>query len=335
MDDRQRFRAVMRDGAVDRIPYLEEPLREEVLDAWHNQGLPPDLDPARMFHTDQHELIEPDLAPIPEPAVWPESAADLVRFRQHLKPDDGARLPGNWKNHIRRLRSRDHAVMLRVHRGFFLTMGVHGWQRFEKAIHLIGDDPRAAHDMMNIQGEFAAAVAERVLRDVEVDAAIFSEPISDTHGPLISPRMYEELVLSSYEPLLAVLRRYGVQTIIFMTYANSRLLLPCVFKRRFNCLWAYEVNTEAMDYRSLRREFGRDLRLIGGIDLDAIRAGRDAIRREILEKVPPLLAEGGYLPGADGRIREDVPYENYVYYRQLLEEVTGSSGTVWTGHRTI
>jgi hypothetical protein len=313
----------MRNDAVDRVPYFEEPLRKEVLEAWYAQGLAPDVDPGRIFHTDRHELIEPDLAPIPEPAAWPESSADMLRFGQHLKPDDQPRFPGDWTDQIRRLRSRDYPVMLRVHRGLFLTMGVHGWRRFEKAIHLIGDDPDAAHGMMNMQGEFAAAVAEKVMRDVEVDAAIFSEPISDTHGPLISPRMYEELVLRSYEPLLDALRQYGVETIIFMTYANSKLLLPCVLERGFNCLWAYEVNAEAMDYRLLRREFGRDLRLIGGIDLDAIRAGKDEIRREILEKVPPLLAEGGYLPGADGRIREDVPYENYAYYRQLLEEVTG------------
>jgi uroporphyrinogen decarboxylase len=90
----------------------------------------------------------------------------------------------------------------------------------------------------------------------------------------------------------------------------------------FNCLWACEVNLEAMDYRHLRQEFGRDLRLIGGIDLDAVREGKEAIRREVEGKVPPLLSSGGYVPLADGRVREDVPFENYVYYRQLLTEVT-------------
>ena len=74
-----------------------------------------------------------------------------------------------------------------------------------------------------------------------------------------------------------------------------------------------------MDYRDIRREFGRNLRLIGGIDLDALRHGKEAIRREIDEKVPPLLADGGYVPVADGRIREDVSFENYAYYRRLLE----------------
>jgi hypothetical protein len=82
------------------------------------------------------------------------------------------------------------------------------------------------------------------------------------------------------------------------------------------------VDASAMDYRDIRREFGRDLRLIGGIDLDALRRGREAIRGEILEKVPPLLESGGYVPLADGRVREDVRYEDYLYYRELLAEVT-------------
>jgi uroporphyrinogen decarboxylase len=51
---------------------------------------------------------------------------------------------------------------------------------------------------------------------------------------------------------------------------------------------------------------------------------KDAIRREIEQKVPPLLEDGGYIPLADGRIREDVPFENYVYYRRLLEQVTAA-----------
>jgi uroporphyrinogen decarboxylase len=76
-----------------------------------------------------------------------------------------------------------------------------------------------------------------------------------------------------------------------------------------------------MDYRDLRQEFGRELRMIGGIDLDALRHDREAIRREVEEKVPPLVADGGYVPLADGRIRADVPFDNYAYYRQLLQKV--------------
>jgi uroporphyrinogen decarboxylase len=90
----------------------------------------------------------------------------------------------------------------------------------------------------------------------------------------------------------------------------------------FNTLWACEVNIEAMDYRAIRESFGKELRLIGGIDLDALRKSKEDIRREIEEKVPPLIADGGYVPLADGRVREDVPFENYAYYRELLKKVT-------------
>jgi uroporphyrinogen decarboxylase len=175
---------------------------------------------------------------------------------------------------------------------------------------------------MAIQGQFAAGLAERVLKDVAVDAALFSEPIGGNYGPLISPQTYEDTVLSSYEPVLDVLQKHKVKTIVLATYANARALIPSMLKWGFNCLWACEVNIEAMDYRNLRREFGRDLRLIGGIDLDALRRDKEAIRREVEEKVPPLVADGGYVPLADGRVRSDVPFDNYVYYRQLLARVT-------------
>jgi hypothetical protein len=135
--------------------------------------------------------------------------------------------------------------------------------------------------------------------------------------------MYEDLVLPSYRPALQVLRRYEVETIILRTYANARLLVPSFVKAGFNCLWANERDCEVMDYRALRQEFGRDLRLIGGIDLDALRLDKAAIRGEMERVIPPLLADGGYIPLADGRVRDNIPYDNYVYYRSLLEEMVG------------
>jgi hypothetical protein len=52
---------------------------------------------------------------------------------------------------------------------------------------LLKDDPQVVRKTLEIQGEFNARVAERVLKDVQIDAALFSEPIGDNKGPLISP----------------------------------------------------------------------------------------------------------------------------------------------------
>jgi hypothetical protein len=307
--------------ATDRAPYFEEGIRDEVIAVWRNQGLSPDADLSQMFPSDPREEIMPDLEPRPEPGRWPEKRSDLDEFTKLLDPSDPERLPEDWTERALTLSSEDTVRMLRVHRGLFLSTGVHGWGRLTHLMVALKRDPAFVHQTMEMWSDFCTTMAERILDVVEIDAAIFSEPIGGNEGPLISPRMYEDFVLSSYRPLLDLLRRRGVETIILRTYANARLLIPSILRFGFNCLWACEVNVEAMDYRDLRCEFGRELRLIGGIDLDALREGREAIRKEVEEKVPPLLADGGYVPLADGRVREDVPLEDYQYYRELLAKV--------------
>jgi len=322
MNSRERFRETMRYGVPDRVPYFEEGIREEVLKAWRGQGMQPDVTPTELFPADRREELMVDLDPRPTPEKWPASRSELAAFRRRLDTCDHGRLPAEWAECVRAGSNRDYVLMLRLHRGFFQTMGVQDWSRFREVIYLLADDPAFVREAMAVQGAFAASLAEKILDEVEVDAVIFSEPIGGNDRPLLSPQMYEDFVLTSYKPVFDVLRRHGVETIIFRTYANARLLIPSILKWGFNCLWACEVNLEAMDYRDIRREFGRDLRLIGGIDLDALRRGKAAIRREVEEKVPPLLAGGGYVPLADGRVRQDVPFESYVYYRRLLTEMT-------------
>ncbi|UCC50370.1 MAG: hypothetical protein JSV68_14810 [Anaerolineaceae bacterium] len=324
MNSRERFQQTMCYGRPDRVPYFEEGIRDDVLRVWRAQGMSADRTLYQMFPIDRRHEIAPELEPRPSPESWPDSISELTELRQKLDPDDPGRLPSDWIEGMRAANARGDVVMFRVHRGFFQSLGVFDWDRFEELMYLLIDDPAFVQEAMAIVGDFSVRLAKRVLKEVRVDAAIFSEPIGGNSGPLISPQMYEELVLPSYEPVLSVLRQHGVETIIFRTYANARVLVPSVLKWGFNCLWACEVNLEAMDYHDLRREFGRELRLIGGIDVDVLRHDKETIRREVEEKVPPLLADGGYVPLADGRIRAEVPFENYVYYRGLLEEVIHS-----------
>jgi hypothetical protein len=322
MDSRERFRQTMGYARPDRVPYLHEGMEEDVIQAWRKQGLPSNADLYETFHFDRREEIEPDLEPHLRFKKWPSSLSELPRLRRALDPNGRSRLPGRWSTLVHQWRARDYPLFLRVHRGFFLSMGVEGWKRFAEVIVLPLKDPEFVREALRVQGEFSARIAERVLQDTEIDAAVFTEPIAESRGPLISPKMYEDFVLKSYEPILAVLRRHKVETVILLSFANIRPLIPSILKWGFTCLWACEAPQKDMDYRDVRREFGRDLRLIGGIDLDMIRLNKESIRREVYEKVPPLLADGGFIPLADGRVRKDIPLENYLYYRRLFEEVT-------------
>lgn len=328
MNSRKRFRETMDYGKPDRVPFFEEGLRKEVIKSWRRQDQKGFRDLSRLPPADRREEIELDLDPHLGLKRRPTNLNGLDNLRRALNPYQQGRLPKGWSKRIRRWRERDHVLMLRVHRGFFLSMGVVDWRSFRRLMFSTVRDPEFVRETMKIQGEFSAKLVERVLQDVDVDAAVFGEPIGDNNGPLISPSMYEEFVLSSYEPVLDVLTRNGVKTIILRTYANVRLLIPSLLKWGVNCLWACEVNIKAIDYRDLRKEFGRDLRFMGGIDLDALRADKETIRREVEEKVKPLVSEGGYIPLADGRVRADIPLKNYLYYRRLLEKVTQEPFTV-------
>ena len=323
MNSRERFLETMRFGKPDRVPYFEEGIRKEVFQAWRGQGLDSAAELAGMFPSDGRQEVEIDGYPHPGFIRWPVSSSGLNGLRRRLKPNE-SRLPEGWRKKVTLWRARQGVLMLEVHHGFFLSMGVNDWRRFYHVVESLADQPDYVLKTMQIEAEMVAKLAERFLAEVQIEAAIFSEPIGGNNGSLISPRMYEQFVLSSYIPVLDVLRRHGVQVIILRTYANARVLIPSMLKFGLNCLWACETNAAAMDYRSIRKEFGRDLRLIGGIDLDVLREGREAIRREVEEKVPPLLAQGGYVPLADGRVRADIPLENYIFYRKLLEKITGS-----------
>jgi hypothetical protein len=323
MNSRMRFLETMRFGHPDRVPYFQEGIREEVLREWDRQGSGPAIELADMFPIDGREEVEIDGYPHPGFIRWPTSATGLGGLRRRLKPSE-SRLPGGWRKKTALWRTRQDVLMMEVHHGFFLSMGVNDWRRFEQVIESLNDKPDYVREVMQIESEMVATLAEQFLSEVQIDAAIFSEPIGGNNGALISPRMYEKFVLSSYIPILEILKRHGVEVIILRTYANARVLIPSMVKFGINCLWACETNAKAMDYRSIRGEYGRDLRLIGGIDLDVLREGKEAIRREVEEKVPPLLEQGGYVPLADGRVRTDIPLDSYIYYRQLLEKVTRS-----------
>lgn len=319
MDSRQRFLACMHYGSPDRPPLFQEGLRDDVLEKWHSQGLPVGTQLDRLFDYDQREEVSLELYSDLDPVELAGTPHGLDRWRRSLDPQDDRHLPDGWQKAVRRWRNRQHVLMLQVHSGLFETLGIGDSRTFTRAIYLITDHPDFVRSAMLIHGEFSARVLERFLKVVQLDAALFSEPISGNHGPLISPRMYADLVLPAYQPILDVLSRFEVETVIFRTYANSRALLPVIFGDRFNCLWAVETDSQDMDYRSIRQQLGDRLRMIGGIDVDVIRQGEAAVRQELEMKVRPLLSQGGYIPLADGRVRSDMPFENYRCFRQLLE----------------
>lgn len=325
MTNSERFHETMNYGAPDHVPYFEEGIRSDVIEQWHQQGLSLSADITQLYKNDNIHEIELDFDPLSLCSKPPTTFEELSLLKKQLKKIDMQFLSIELQKGLNIKGDQDNVILLRVHSGFFISMGVNKWNRFADLMFMMTNQPDFVREAMQIQGEYISKFLDTVLNQLKVDAILFGEPIGGNEGPLISPVMYENFVLKSYQPILRVARKHGIETTILRSYANIRLLIPSLLKNGFNCLWACEANTSEMDYRVLRKEFGRDLRLIGGIDLDTLRLGKEAIRREMEEKVPALISSGGYIPIADGRIRKDILFHNYVYYRQLLEQIIGNN----------
>lgn len=320
MDLRTRFRRVMEYQKVASVPLLEEGLRDDVLEKWRDQGMPAG-GPGGVFHYDRRERISVALGLRPHTARGIVQRDELAAWRRSLDGPLDERLGSDWAQRVESWRQREHLLEMCVHSGIFETMGVGDGASLEAFIYLLADEPEVVQEAMSLQGELTRRLTERVLQDVELDMLSFSEPIGDNHGPLLGPATYRSFALNTYRPVLELACRAGVPALVFMTYANAHCLLPEVLAAGFNTLWAMETETTAMDYRRLRREFGRALRFIGGIDLDVLLAGEAAIEREMHDRVPELVAMGGCIPLADGRVRATMTWQAYAHYRTMLERM--------------
>ncbi len=321
MNDRQRFRKLMRGEPVDRPPLMEEGVRDEVLALWHTQGLPAGKTHVDIFGLRPHENVGPDMKFVPSyfGRVFDLS---LSEYRQAFNATQ-SRFPEDWSQTVRRLEDRDHIVCIWASRGFFPALGVGDWPTLERALIGMATEPARVRDRMEMFGEFCAEMLEQTMEDVEPEFIYLSEPISDNDGPLISPEMFAEYMLPVYRRLVETARSNGCDNILLSTYGDTSRLFPMLIEAGINMLWISEApEIPALDYRTLREQYGPEIGLIGGLPLSILRNESPAGAKAALEEiVPPLLETGRYVPLAGGRVREEIPWSVYSNYREVLAEL--------------
>jgi len=318
MTERERFHRLMRGKVVDRPPLLEEGVREAVIESWHKQGLPQDKTHLEAFGLTPHENIGPDLRYV---SSYFGSIIDLsprdYRKAFNVSP---RRFPNDWDETVKRLEDRSHIVCIWASRGFFQALGVGDWPTFEQALLGTIEKREQILDLMEIYGDFCARMLEMTLQEVDADFIYLSEPISNNDGPLIAPAAFAEFMIPVYERVVAAAKNHGCDNILVSTYGNTTRLFPAMIEAGVTMLWISEAaEVSELDYRNLRREFGPELGLIGGIPLSILRTESSEKMRERLEDIiTPLLQSGRYIPLAGGRVREEIPWQAYQRYRETL-----------------
>lgn len=249
-----------------------------------------------------------------------ETRNEFRRFyAERMRPDLAARIGPDWRERLAAMRARTGALVIGSDRwgGFF--GGLRAMVGVERLCMLFYDEPEFVEEMMDAVADFIIAVMDRILDHTDVDCYAFWEDMAYKTGPLVSPEMFRRLALPRYRRVVEHLKARGVALVALDSDGDITSLIPVWMDAGVDILYPFEVQC-GMDVVALRRRFGRDLRMWFGIDKRALAKGRCEIDAE-LERVRPLVEEGGYIPGLDHGVPPDVPFSNYCYYAEQLRGI--------------
>jgi uroporphyrinogen decarboxylase len=191
----------------------------------------------------------------------------------------------------------------------------------EGLAYAVYDYPEMVEDMVETCCVLIEDFLDQVLPAVKFDFASGWEDIAAKNGPLVSMDFFRNVVVPRYKRINAKLKAYGIDIWYTDCDGDVRPLLPYFLESGINCLFPFEVNCGGHPGRLLD-EYGKDLRIMGGIDKMELAKGPEAIKA-YLKSVERLVARGGYIPFCDHRCPPDVSQENYLYYLDLKEKMFG------------
>jgi len=250
--------------------------------------------------------------PVKDRATWNE-------HKKRLEPNTPERWPSDWDAFVQKMNGISEPLSLQV--GSFYGY-LREWVGSERILYMFYDDPEFIEDMMEQILYLETEVIKRVLKDIKVQQASFWEDMAYKAGPLISPNMVRKFMMPRYKKITDLLHSYGVDVIFVDSDGNLNELIPLWLEVGINYIWPLEVAAHN-DAVALRKKYGKDLIIGGGIDKRALIKGKETIREEVMSKVPFLLETGGYFPSVDHFVPPDVTFENYCYYINLMREVAG------------
>lgn len=192
-------------------------------------------------------------------------------------------------------------------------------------LYMFYDQPDLIHDCMQTWLALAEAVIARHQQQVTLDEIYLAEDICYNHGCLISPDMMREFLLPYYQELINHARQQQLDPARHLyvqvdTDGDCRPVIDIYCEGiGMDSLSPFEV-ASGCDVVEIGRQYP-ELIMRGGIDKRVLAQGREAIDRHLEYILPTLRRRGGYIPCCDHGVPEEVPYEDYLYYRQRCVEL--------------
>ena len=355
MDARERFRRVTHFEKPDRTFYMPHYFWPETIRRWKKEGLPYDVDISyQYFGFDRYETMPINLGTIfpneeeeilsddgeiqtikkadgairretkressmPQWIKYPvENRKDWEELKKHLNPKSPARYPIWWDELKKNWKNRDYPLGIFAGSFYGSRRNDMGVENFSFAMY---DDPDLVFDMCNYVADFVIETIHKAVDEVEIDFAWIWEDMSYKTGPLCSPEQFRKFMLPCYKKVTRFLREHGIDVILVDSDGHNDILHPLFIEGGVTGIYPLEV-AAGEDAVALRKQYGKELVLIGNIDKRELAKDKKSIEKEVLSKVPWLLEQGGYIPSIDHSVPPDVSFENFLFYWNLIKQIS-------------
>lgn len=257
--------------------------------------------------------------PLRYPSHWQEGMPPLFLPWHTYGPTDYRKLYDEpWDNRAQRAKNRNYCIQVEGPSMFGdlkETMG------FENYCIALCQEPDLIEEIMETRTRVAEVVVPTMMDALRFDILHFWEDIAFNNGPVVPPDMIRSLGVPRYKRVIAAFRERGGEIVSLDSDGDIRSLIPAWLDAGINHFWPMEVKAHMLVDR-LRKEYGHAFSMRGGIAKGAIVDGKDAIDRE-LDRVAPVVQDGGYIPMLDHGIPPETPFDNFCYYMEQKKKLLG------------
>ena len=248
-----------------------------------------------------------------------QSRADWEEMKTRFDPNTPGRVPEDFDRRCEALQDRDYVVSFGFNGPFWQ---LREWLGFENLCMMMIEDPEFVQEMAEFWTEFVSRTMAPILENVEVDCVHISEDMAFKAHSMISPKMVRRFLLPAYRRWVFEVSESGCPLLDMDSDGYVGELIPIWIEAGIRCCDPIEV-AAGNDIVAFRRLYGKKMAYRGGIDKRAIAKGGKVMEEEVMRVVPPLLEEGGFLPGCDHGVPPDISWPDFIEYARLLAKLTG------------
>jgi len=243
---------------------------------------------------------------------------DFEEMKLRYKPDDPARYPENFEKFAETLQNRDYVITLQFSGPFWQ---LREWCGFEPLCMMFVEDPEFIHEMITFWSDFVSQTMARALDAGIVDRIWINEDMAYKEKAMISPAMTKEFLQPTWTRWATETKQAGVPLIDEDSDGMIAELIPIWIESGINVCDPIEV-AAGNDINDFRRQYQKKIAFRQGVDKRCIARGGRIIEDE-LSRLEPVIKDGGFIPGCDHGVPDDISWENFVHYARILAELTG------------